>query len=63
MQAANEGAAAAPERVQSIGIRVNLPFEQDVNTFVKMAFEHRTFFTRLGAGPQKLDNVISSKSA
>jgi predicted Rossmann-fold nucleotide-binding protein len=47
MQAANEGEAAAPERVQSIGIRVNLPFEQDVNTFVKMAFEHRTFFTRL----------------
>ena len=28
MQAANEGAAASPERAQSIGIRVDLPFEQ-----------------------------------
>lgn len=47
MQAANEGAAGSPERARSIGIRVDLPFEQDVNTFVGMAFEHRTFFTRL----------------
>jgi uncharacterized protein (TIGR00730 family) len=47
MQAANEGAAAAPERARSIGIRVELPFEQDVNAFVAQAFEHRTFFTRL----------------
>lgn len=47
MQAANEGAAGASERVQSVGIRVNLPFEQNVNTFVGQAFEHRTFFTRL----------------
>jgi uncharacterized protein (TIGR00730 family) len=49
MQAANEGAreANAPERVQSIGIRVELPFEQDVNPFVEQAFEHGTFFTRL----------------
>src|SRR5262245_26780578 len=47
MQAANEGAAAAPERAQSIGIRVDLPFEQNVNAFVSQAFEHRTFFTRL----------------
>jgi hypothetical protein len=47
MQAANEGAASSPERARSIGIRVDLPFEQDVNTFVGMAFEHRTFFTRL----------------
>ena len=43
MQAANEGAAGS-ERAQSIGIRVNLPFEQDVNAFVTQAFEHRTFF-------------------
>src|SRR5262245_48795809 len=42
MQAANEGAAAAPERVQSLGIRVDLPFEQNVNAFVNQAFEHRT---------------------
>jgi uncharacterized protein (TIGR00730 family) len=47
MQAANEGAAEAPERARSIGIRVHLPFEQDVNSFVTQAFEHRTFFTRL----------------
>ena len=47
MQAANEGAATAPERAQSVGIRVNLPFEQEVNAFVTQAFEHRTFFTRL----------------
>src|SRR5262245_58844627 len=49
MQAANEGATAAgaPQRDRSIGIRVELPFEQDVNPFVEQAFEHRTFFTRL----------------
>jgi uncharacterized protein (TIGR00730 family) len=47
MQAANEGAAASGGRAQSVGIRVDLPFEQDVNAFVGMAFEHRTFFTRL----------------
>src|SRR5262245_17756019 len=49
MQAANEGAAAAkaPERSRSVGIRVELPFEQEVNPFVKQAFEHKTFFTRL----------------
>jgi uncharacterized protein (TIGR00730 family) len=46
MQAANEGAksAGAPG---SIGIRVDLPFEQHVNPFVEQAFEHETFFTRL----------------
>src|SRR6185503_8643251 len=49
MQAANEGAASvgAPERDQSVGIRVDLPFEQEVNPFVEHAFEHKTFFTRL----------------
>jgi uncharacterized protein (TIGR00730 family) len=49
MQAANEGAASAnaPERNRSVGIRVDLPFEQDVNPFVQQAFEHKTFFTRL----------------
>jgi hypothetical protein len=46
MQAANEGAAAA-RPAQSFGIRVDLPFEQEVNAFVTEAFEHRTFFTRL----------------
>src|SRR5262245_49519413 len=38
MQAANEGAASAPERARSIGIRVDLPFEQEVNAFVTQAF-------------------------
>jgi uncharacterized protein (TIGR00730 family) len=49
MQAANEGARAAQssQGVQSIGIRVHLPFEQDVNPFVDQVFEHATFFTRL----------------
>jgi uncharacterized protein (TIGR00730 family) len=49
MQAANEGATAAgdSQRNRSVGIRVNLPFEQDVNPFVAQAFEHKTFFTRL----------------
>jgi uncharacterized protein (TIGR00730 family) len=46
MQAANEGASlvGAPG---SVGIRVELPFEQEVNPFVEQAFEHETFFTRL----------------
>jgi uncharacterized protein (TIGR00730 family) len=49
MQAANEGAASAnaPERNRSVGIRVDLPFEQEANPFVEQAFEHKTFFTRL----------------
>ncbi len=49
MQAANEGAAAAnaPDSNRSVGIRVDLPFEQEANPFVQQAFEHKTFFTRL----------------
>lgn len=47
MQAANEEAASVPGVAKSIGIRVDLPFEQEVNSFVDQAFEHRTFFTRL----------------
>jgi len=49
MQAANEGARLAdPEgKRESLGIRVELPFEQDVNAFVDQAYEHGTFFTRL----------------
>jgi uncharacterized protein (TIGR00730 family) len=49
MQAANEGASSvnAPERNRSVGIRVELPFEQEVNPFVEQAFEHKTFFSRL----------------
>lgn len=47
MQAANEGAATVQGKAKSVGIRVDLPFEQEVNSFVTEAFEHRTFFTRL----------------
>jgi len=50
MQAANEGAKLADpggKLGKSVGIRVDLPFEQDVNAFVTDAFEHKTFFTRL----------------
>jgi uncharacterized protein (TIGR00730 family) len=49
MQAANEGALAsgASGQDKSVGIRVELPFEQEANPFVTQAFEHKTFFTRL----------------
>ena len=47
MQAANEGVKLAGVSTESLGIRVDLPFEQEVNPFVELAFEHRTFFTRL----------------
>jgi predicted Rossmann-fold nucleotide-binding protein len=46
MRAANEGATTS-RAAGSVGIRVDLPFEQDINAFVTEAFEHRTFFTRL----------------
>ena len=46
MQAANAGVEAGGQAA-SMGIRVDLPFEQEVNPFVGLAFEHRTFFTRL----------------
>ena len=51
MQAANEGVKQADpsgsSACKSVGIRVDLPFEQEVNAFVTEAFEHGTFFTRL----------------
>jgi predicted Rossmann-fold nucleotide-binding protein len=49
MQAANEGAHSVdPEgRHRSIGINIDLPFEQSVNSFVGQAYGHRTFFSRL----------------
>lgn len=46
MQAANEGVETSGH-AKSMGIRVDLPFEQEVNPFVELAYEHRTFFTRL----------------
>jgi uncharacterized protein (TIGR00730 family) len=49
MQAANEGAASVETgaRERSVGIRIALPFEQQVNPFVGDAHEHQTFFSRL----------------
>jgi uncharacterized protein (TIGR00730 family) len=49
MRAANEGAASAGAAAagRSVGIRVDLPFEQEINPFVGEVFEHRTFFSRL----------------
>lgn len=49
MQAANEGAHSVHPRAskRSVGIRIALPFEQEVNPFVGQAYEHRTFFSRL----------------
>ncbi|QDU21993.1 LOG family protein [Urbifossiella limnaea] len=50
MQAANEGVKLSdPDGThqKSVGIRVELPFEQNVNAFVTDSYEHKTFFTRL----------------
>ncbi len=46
MLAANEGATSAAQNA-SIGIRIDLPFEQEVNPFVQKVYQHQTFFTRL----------------
>jgi uncharacterized protein (TIGR00730 family) len=49
MQAANEGALSVDPKAlhRSVGIRVDLPFEQELNPFVGLAYQHRTFFSRL----------------
>ena len=49
MQAANEGAHSAdPTGLRrSVGINIELPFEQQINPFVSQAYAHRTFFSRL----------------
>lgn len=50
MQAANEGVKLADpdgKLRKSLGIRIELPFEQSANAFVTDGFEHKTFFTRL----------------
>ena len=49
MQAANEGERLGdPEnRRKTIGLRVELPFEQKENPFVEESYVHRTFFSRL----------------
>jgi uncharacterized protein (TIGR00730 family) len=49
MQAANAGAQEAaphaPDR--SVGIRIELEFEQETNPFVGQVYEHKSFFSRL----------------
>lgn len=49
MQAANEGEKLGDpdERTRSIGIRIELPFEQGANPFVEKLYSHRTFYSRL----------------
>jgi uncharacterized protein (TIGR00730 family) len=49
MMAANEGAVLGDptNRASSVGIRVDLPFEQEANAFVGQVYRHKTFFTRL----------------
>ncbi|MDJ0705851.1 MAG: LOG family protein [Leptolyngbyaceae cyanobacterium MO_188.B28] len=49
MQAANEGSVIADplDQTKSIGIRVDLGFEQDANPFVEQVYQHQTFFSRL----------------
>jgi len=49
MQAANEGAMSVSGLTpgRSIGVRVDLPFEQEVNSFVGQVYEHKDFFSRL----------------
>jgi uncharacterized protein (TIGR00730 family) len=49
MQAANEGSVIADPQdlTRSIGIRVDLGFEQEANPFIEEMYRHRTFFSRL----------------
>ena len=49
MQAANEGSVIADpaDLTQSIGVRIDLDFEQETNPFVEKVYSHRTFFSRL----------------
>lgn len=49
MEAANEGVSLGDptQARRSLGIRVDLPFEQNANPFVTEVFDHQTFFTRL----------------
>ncbi len=49
MEAANAGAVAAdPEnRGRSVGVRVELPFEQGANPYIEELYEHQNFFSRL----------------
>ena len=44
MRAANEGARAA--RTQSVGLNIELPFEQHLNPYVDLSVDFRYFFVR-----------------
>lgn len=49
MEAANQGSIDADphNQTQSIGLRIDLDFEQQANPFVEQLHHHRTFFSRL----------------
>jgi uncharacterized protein (TIGR00730 family) len=49
MAAANQGSILGDplDQTQSIGIRVDLDFEQHTNPFVEEVYHHQTFFSRL----------------
>jgi len=49
MQAANEGEKLGDPQnhTRSIGVRIELPFEQGANPFVEKLYSHRTFYSRL----------------
>lgn len=49
MKAANEGEELGDpdSKTDSVGVRVDLPFEQGANPFVTTVYTHQTFFTRL----------------
>ena len=49
MQAANEGHQLGDpaDELKSIGVRIELPFEQGANPFVEQLYSHKTFYTRL----------------
>lgn len=49
MQAANEGENLGDpdNHTRSIGVRIELPFEQGANPFVEKLYTHRTFYSRL----------------
>lgn len=49
MEAANEGSILGDplDQTKSIGIRIDLDFEQHTNPFVEEVYHHHTFFSRL----------------
>jgi hypothetical protein len=58
MQAANEGAAASGGQAQSVGIRVDLPFEQEVSRDSTSSCSHRTPSSWLRAGSARCSMMI-----